>query len=587
MKEYIIKSWKKSGVKISVFFTIVLILLSTSISFYKQQVLQTRNEIRDDMEKVRSFSDQYNLILLCADVGVRGYYMIPEKNFLTPFDISKTKLINDTDGLKLVLSKYNFEIERIDSLTEYMQDYFVVLDNMVNQKTIGQEEAVLETFASDPGLTVYHQTMPTVTALVDFSRETDEKSLARYNRINRFNVIFQWMLLILGLPVLIIMIIKITRNENKRQVLFDKLNDSDKQFIFNSNDKSEVEIDQSTIIDRIINNLQKATKFIQNITEGNYSIDWEGMNDELKEVNKTNISGELLKMRDQMIKVKNEDTMRLWSTEGTSKFAEIIRVNENDIKTLSEVIISEMVKYLKANQGGLFLLNDDDQNDSYLELVSCYAYERKKYQERRIEIGQTLVGQVFLEKKSVIMTQVPDEYVRITSGLGNSTPKCIIIIPMLFKDNVVGIIELASFKEYEEHEVNLLEKLSEIIAAAVNNAKTVDRTNKLLDSSKEYEEQMRSQEEEMRQNMEEMVATQEEMKRKTDGFESKIDEQEITIKELKEQLSESISREEKLKSQDPQKVEFTTKKSESADIKKEKSTSENDDKSAESKGNKS
>ena len=178
---------------------------------------------------------------------------------------------------------------------------------------------------------------------------------------------------------------------------------------------------------------------------------------------------------------------------------------------------------MKTNQGWLFILNDNNPERNFLELTACYAYDRKKFLEKEIEIGEGMVGQVFLEKQTVYMTQVPKTYSQITSGLGDSVPSAILIVPLKVNEEIFGILELGSFHEIPQYQRDFVEKLAESIASTIANVKVNERTKILLSQTQEQTEQLRSQEEEMRQNLEELHATQEEMERKSAEVEARID----------------------------------------------------------------
>ncbi|MEM1406721.1 MAG: GAF domain-containing protein, partial [Bacteroidota bacterium] len=196
---------------------------------------------------------------------------------------------------------------------------------------------------------------------------------------------------------------------------------------------------------------------------------------------------------------------------------------QSGLKGLSEKIISGVVTYTKSLQGALFLLNEDNADDRFLELVSAYAYDRKKFLERRVDIGVGMVGQVYLEGLTTRLSDVPQHYLSITSGLGHALPENLLLVPVKVNDNIQGILELASFHDYEDHVIEFLEKVGEIIASAVINTKTAVHTKQLLEQSQENTEEMRSQEEEMRQSMEELQATQEEQERLRTELLEKID----------------------------------------------------------------
>jgi methyl-accepting chemotaxis protein len=184
---------------------------------------------------------------------------------------------------------------------------------------------------------------------------------------------------------------------------------------------------------------------------------------------------------------------------------------------LSFSIVSNLAKYLKCSQAALFIVQREN-DEVFLELKGCYAYERKKYLTKRVEPGHGLLGQCYLEKRTILLYEVPADYVTITSGLGQATPNCLVLAPLMAEGTVEGVIEVAGFRRLEQHEINFLEKVCESIAAVYKNIKTNDETRRLLEESQEQAEMMQSQEEEMRQNMEELAATQEEMMRKEKEF---------------------------------------------------------------------
>jgi nitrate/nitrite-specific signal transduction histidine kinase len=260
-------------------------------------------------------------------------------------------------------------------------------------------------------------------------------------------------------------------------------------------------------------NLKSATEFAQNIGEGNLDTSIVVFN------NNGDLSRALNVMRENLKKISEEDRKMNWTTEGLAKFSETLR-SSDDLKVLCDNLISKLVKYLGACHGSLFLL--DDKNQKHLELFSCYAFDRKKFIEKQFELGEGLVGQTYLEAETIYMTDLPDDYIKITSGLGESNPRSLLIVPMKSNDVIEGVLELASFKEFANHEIVFIEKLGENIASILSSMKINEKTKTLLIESKQQAEEMRAQEEEMRQNMEELSATQEEMQRKEKEYLKKI-----------------------------------------------------------------
>jgi PAS domain S-box-containing protein len=276
------------------------------------------------------------------------------------------------------------------------------------------------------------------------------------------------------------------------------------------------------------------SQFIEAVSAGNYDIELtSGDQDD-------NLTTTLINMRNTLRQNADNDHKRNWATTGQAQIGEILRTSTTRSSELYDNIIKFLVKYTKSNQGGLFILNEDNESEKYLELVACYAFERKKFLEKKVLIGDGLVGQCFLEGETIRLVEVPQEYISITSGLGGANPNAVLIIPMKVNDQIYGVIELASFKKYEAYEVELLEKLAESIASTISNVRVNETTRILLEKTQQQAEEMKSQEEEIRQNMEELEATQEEMRRKQTILESELDQSQRQAEALRIQEKKLI-----------------------------------------------
>lgn len=230
----------------------------------------------------------------------------------------------------------------------------------------------------------------------------------------------------------------------------------------------------------------------------------------------------ILKLRENLVKSRTEELIRIeeekqrsWIVDGLAKFGEILRLNNDSLETLSYEIISNLVKYLRANQGGFFLLEDSDPSDKHFMQTSAFAYDRRRLIRKRIEWNDGLIGACAFERESIFMTDIPDSYVSITSGLGGANPKCLLIVPLIADDQVLGVVELASFNVFKKYEVEFVEHLSEAIASTIKNVKVTSHTVALLEQSKYQAEQLKEQEEEMRHTIEELHTIQEESAKKS------------------------------------------------------------------------
>ncbi len=255
--------------------------------------------------------------------------------------------------------------------------------------------------------------------------------------------------------------------------------------------------------------LLNVKEFAVNVGEGNFED--KGL---LKFSQDGKFGQALAQMQNSLSEVAEANTQRKHINEGLGKFSEILSNNTNNLERFGDEVVLNLVKFLNANQGAFFVVNDENKVDQHLTLIASYAYNKKKYVEKKIVKGQGLVGQAWIEGKTIYMTQVPDDYVSITSGLGASTPRCILIIPLIFNENTQGVIELASFKKLKDYELGFIEKVSESISSALASVKVNVKTQRLLARSEDLTQKMKTQEDEMRRNVNELRLTQEESQRR-------------------------------------------------------------------------
>ncbi|EMR01339.1 GAF domain-containing protein [Cesiribacter andamanensis] len=229
--------------------------------------------------------------------------------------------------------------------------------------------------------------------------------------------------------------------------------------------------------------------------------------------NQGDLGNALAGMRQSLKEVSAEDKKRDWVNQGLARFLGIIRDYSGKTEELSYQVLANLIKYVGANQGGIFIV-EDEGGQTQLRLEASFAYNRKKYQTKVLQPGQGLVGQAYLERDRIYLKQVPASYVHITSGLGEATPRTLYIQPLMVNEEVMGVLELASFQDFEPHVQDFIQKVSESVASAIGTAQNGRRNQLILEQSQTLAEQLRAQEEELRQNTEELQATQEEMQRR-------------------------------------------------------------------------
>lgn len=233
-------------------------------------------------------------------------------------------------------------------------------------------------------------------------------------------------------------------------------------------------------------------------------------------------------------RVKEEE--QGWIAKGVAEINAILQ-GASSTENVYEKWLSALIRYVGVNQGGLFIASTNEETrKTTLSLVASYAYERKKFLEKTVDAGEGLLGQAYLEGERIYLKQIPSQYVHITSGLGEATPRVLILIPLKTNQITEGVLELASFKELPAHHLDLLDRLAESLASFITNYNTAIQTRKLLDQARTMSEELRTNEEEMRQNLEELTATQEAMSRKEREYLDRIAELEGIVREKSERV---------------------------------------------------
>lgn len=273
----------------------------------------------------------------------------------------------------------------------------------------------------------------------------------------------------------------------------------------------------------LVERLRETTRFSLAIGRAEFDYKFTPLSD------RDDLANALLEMRDNLKRAneetelrKVEDERRNWASQGIALFSDLMRQQSNDLHALGYAVVSKLVDYTNSVQGGLFMLNEEDESHSFIEMLGCYAYDRQKYFTKHIEIGEGLIGRCVQEGESIYMTDLPEGYTHITSGLGEATPGSLLIVPLKVNEKVYGVVELASFNPFADYQRELVEKIGENIAATLSSVKINLRTSELLERTQQQAEEMGAQEEEMRQNMEELQATQEESERQKDELETML-----------------------------------------------------------------
>jgi PAS domain S-box-containing protein len=413
-----------------------------------------------------------------------------------------------------------------DSQRRHMDTVFLKFDTLLNvqresimanlQSFEHYEDPLTKLLAEDA---IESQVIPRTTDLItrlnkiaetqnQVTAQSDSNVINSIGSLKSYTIILGSGIIIIGLMSAIFLMRTITKPVNFLKNVVVKLGKGElveeKQAQFSNDEIGEMAV----AMDNLVAGLKGTSLFAENIGNGNYKTDF-------KPLSEHDVLGNaLINMRNNLAKVAEDDKKRNWATEGMAKFGEILRTNTNDLAKLTDEIVGNLVKYLKANQGALYIVDDVIEGEEpTMSMKACYAWDKKKFINHKIYRGEGLAGQAWQEGDIVYLTEVPQNYIKIASGLGDANPTSVLIVPLKVNDQIFGVVEIASFSEFQDFEKEFVQKIAETIASTISTVKINARTQRLLEESQEMTEQMRAQEEEMRQNMEELQATQEEMQR--------------------------------------------------------------------------
>ncbi len=215
-------------------------------------------------------------------------------------------------------------------------------------------------------------------------------------------------------------------------------------------------------------------------------------------------SGELANLKDninEMIRnlkdTTQKNTEQDWLKTNLTKFTRMLQ-GQRDMLTVANLILKELTPLVSAHHGAFYVLTQEDE-ENVLKLLGSYAYTRRKHLSDKFAFGEGLVGQCALERQRILLYDVPDDYIKISSGLGESTPRNIVVLPVLFEGNVKAVIELASIQEFNDVHIDLLDQLTESIGIVLNTIQANTRTENLLKQSQSLAQELQSQQQELQE----------------------------------------------------------------------------------------
>ena len=257
--------------------------------------------------------------------------------------------------------------------------------------------------------------------------------------------------------------------------------------------------------------------------------------------------GELLALKErvnQMIANLRETTEKNreqdWLKTNLAKFSAMMQ-GQKTLESVSRLIMSELTPLVGASHGAFFIAAEPDET---LRLTSSYAYKERKYVSNRFARGEGLIGQCALEKKPILLTRVPSDYIQVNSGLGEAPPLNILVLPILFEGEVRAVTELASFEPFSPIHRIFLDQLSESIGVVLNMIAANMRTEELLNQSQSLAQELQSQSLELQSQQDELKRSNSELAQQTKTLkasEEMLKEQQEELQQVNEELEEKAA----------------------------------------------
>ncbi|WGV23901.1 response regulator [Halotia branconii] len=449
----------KIGTKIGSGFAISLALLTTIglISYQSTNELIETSRRESHTYEVLSELKDLNLELRNAETGQRGYIITGEQRYLEPYNVATKVLDQKFQELKKLTADNSIQQSRLDRLQPLIRKRLAVMQAAISLRQNQGLEAAQKIILTDEG----KQLMDEIQQIVEAMK--DEENMLLQQRSQKAHAAAQRTIniIVFSIPLLFLILALI-----------------------------------GFILTRYISKpLRLFSEVAENIADGNLLVS-------LPNSDRQDEIGVLTRTFNQMIvnlrntNQKNDD--QNWLKSNLAEFTQILQGQRN-LESVSRLILSNLAPLVGAQQG-VFYVMDSVDNQPVFKLISSYAYQERKNLANQFRLGEGLVGQCALEKEKILLTEVPNDYIRISSGLGEALPLNIIVLPVLFENQVSAVIELASFQRFSQLHLAFLEQFTEIVGVFLNNIASSAQTQQLLQESVALTEELRLQQEELRQS---------------------------------------------------------------------------------------
>ncbi|MBH8551243.1 response regulator [Nostocaceae cyanobacterium CENA357] len=477
----------KIGTKIGSGFAISLAILTTIglISYQSTNELIKTSRRESHTYEVLSKLKDLNLELRNAETGQRGYIITGEQRYLEPYNIATKVLDQKLQELQKLTADNFIQQSRFDRLQPLISKRLAVMKQVIDLRQNQGLEAAQKAVLTDQGKQLTDEIRQIIGAM-----EAEEDVLLQ-QRSQKAQAVSQQTLNIItySIPILSLILALI-----------------------------------GFILTRYISRpLKQFSEVAENVADGNLFVS-------LPNSDRQDEIGVLTRTFNQMIvnlrNTNQKNDEQNWLKSNLAEFTQILQ-GKRTLESVSRLILSNLAPLVGAQQG-VFYVMDSIDNQPVLKLMNSYAYQERKNLANQFRLGEGLVGQCALEKQKILLTEVPNDYIRISSGLGEALPLNIIVLPILFENEVNAVIELASFGRFSELHLAFLEQFSEIIGVFLNNIASSGQTQHLLEESVALTEELQLQQEELKQSNQRLEQQAQE-----------LEESQLLLKQQQEELKQS------------------------------------------------
>ncbi|HIK15529.1 MAG TPA: response regulator [Leptolyngbyaceae cyanobacterium M33_DOE_097] len=449
----------KIGTRIGAGFALGLAILTVlGVLSYRA----TTNLIRNSQQEKKSYQalgylNELEAELANAETGQRGYLITGQNRYLEPYNEALKEIDSKYMALRqLTVEDANFQ-SRLAALKPVIDSRLTRLREGISLRELGGFTAAQKFILNDNG----RQLMQQIRNLISEMR-LQEQSLLEARSTQAQQSVEQTMdTITYGIPVSFVVL-------------------------------SLIGLGLSRNISRP---LRKLSETAEQIAGGNLDVT-------LTESTAQDETGVLTRTFNQMVTslretIQSNENQR-WLKGNLADLSQQLQGQRN-LENLAELVLRYVAPLVEAQQGVFYLL-DSSGDIPCLKLLSSYAYHERKQLSNEFRLGEGLVGQCALEKQRILLTDVPGDYVRIQSGLGNAPPLNIVVLPILFEKDVKGVLELSSFQRFGELQLTFLQEASEVMGVMINAIAAYLQTQTLLEQSQLLTNELRHQQEELLQS---------------------------------------------------------------------------------------